>query len=227
MLYQQQCSASRAGGHADGPWPQHSAAADRSDSARTRSQRTPFALHQIITNGVEGTAMSSFAALPEADRWALAFFVGTLAYSDADKAAGAKRWQPGSPARQAIVDLAALTQSSQQSLAQRLGDADVARELTAYLRANPAQVEAAPQERTAIARTRLEQSVEAVRTGDRAAAHKLALSAYSMVSSRSSLLCRTRPRAFKKIGRHDGLPGRSSKWQSEQVQASAQHCSCC
>ena len=226
VLYQQQCSACHgAGGHADGP----SAAAlqppptDLTDRERA-AQRTPFALHQIITNGVEGTAMSSFAALPEADRWALAFFVGTLAYSDADKAAGAKRWQPGSPARQAIVDLAALTQSSQQSLAQRLGDADVARELTAYLRANPAQVEAAPQERTAIARTRLEQSVEAVRTGDRAAARKLALSAYLDGFEPVEPALAARDHAlFEKI--EAGMMAYRAHVQSgslEQVQASAQ-----
>ncbi len=179
-LYQQQCAACHGvSGHADGP----SAAklepppTDLTDSERA-AQRTPFALHQIISSGVAGTAMASFGTLPEADRWALAFFVSSLSYSDTDKTAGAKLWQPGSPARQAIPDLSALSQTSQQALTQRLGDANAARELSAYLRANPAQVEAAPQERTAIAKTRLGQSVDAVRAGDRAAARKLALSAY-------------------------------------------------
>lgn len=179
-LYQQQCAACHgASGHGDGP----SAAGltppptDLTNRGRA-AQRTPFALHQIISGGVDGTAMASFAALPEADRWALAFYAGTLAYSDADKAAGARLWKSDSAARQAVPDLPALTQLSQQALAQRLGNADTARELTAYLRANPAQLEAAPQQRTSIAKTRLGQSVQAVRAGDRAAARKLALSAY-------------------------------------------------
>lgn len=141
-------------------------------------QRTPLALHQIISNGVEGTAMASFGALPDADRWALAFFVGTLPYSAEDKAAGAKLWQPGSPARKTITGMSVLAQMSQQSLAQSLG-ADAARSVTAYLRANPAQVaQSAPAERTSLAKARLAQSVEAMRAGDRGAATRFALSAY-------------------------------------------------
>ena len=179
-LYAQQCASCHgASGHGDGPFAARlePPPTDLTDHERA-AQRTPFALHQIISNGVEGTAMASFAALPEADRWALAFFAGTLAYSDADKAAGAKLWQPNSPARQAIPDMSALTQLSQLVLAQRLGDTAAARELIAYLRANPALLEAAPEERTAIAKSKLGQSVEAVRAGDRAEARKLALSAY-------------------------------------------------
>ncbi len=178
--YAQQCAACHGpGGHGDGP----RAAAlqpppiDLTNQERA-SQRTPFALYQIISNGVAGTAMASFGALPEADRWALAFFVGSLPYSAADKAAGAKLWQPGSPARQAITGMSVLTQMSQHALAQSLG-ADAARSVTAYLRANPAQVdEAAPAERTSLAKARLQQSVEAVRAGERGAATRFALSAY-------------------------------------------------
>ena len=226
MLYQQQCAACHGpSGHADGPLaaalkppPTNLAQLERA------AQRTPFALHQIITNGVEGTAMASYAALPEADRWALAYFVGTLAYNDADKAAGAKLWQPGSTARQAIGDLSSLTQSSEQALAQRLGDAAAARQLTAYLRANPLQVEAAPQERTSIAKTKLEQSVQAVRTGDRAAAHKLALSAYLDGFEPIEPALAARDHAlFKKI--EAGMMAYRAEVQSgslEQVQASAQ-----
>lgn len=141
------------------------------------SERSPFALYQIISNGVEGTAMASFGALPEADRWALAFFAATLPYSEADKMAGAGLWQPGSPARRVINDMSALTLTSEQALAQQLGPV-AARAVIAYLRANPTQVNADSSQRTALAQTRLRESIAALRAGDRAAATRLALSAY-------------------------------------------------
>ena len=50
--------------------------ADRDRAA----QRSPFALYQVIDQGLEGTAMQSFANLPDADKWALAFRVGRFAY---------------------------------------------------------------------------------------------------------------------------------------------------
>lgn len=180
QLYAQNCASCHGpGGHGDGalaaqlePPP-----TDLTEHERA-AQRSPFALHQIISNGVDGTAMASFGALPDTDRWALAFFVGTLPYSAADKAAGAKLWQPGAPAREAISGLSVLSAMTEQALARQLG-ADGARAITAYLRSDPAQADAgAPADRTALAKTRLAQSVDALRGGDRDAATRLALSAY-------------------------------------------------
>ena len=51
------------------------------DRARA-SQRSPFALYQVINQGLEGTAMQSFAQLPDADKWALAFQAGRFAYPE-------------------------------------------------------------------------------------------------------------------------------------------------
>lgn len=225
--YAEQCAACHGpSGHGDGalaaklqPPP-----TDLTDLERA-NRRTPFALHQIISNGVEGTAMAGFGVLPEADRWALAFFVGSLAYSDADRAAGARLWQAGSPARPAIQDLSALAQSSQQALAQRLGDAEAARALTAYLRANPAQVEAAPQERTSMAKTRLAQSVEAMRAGNREQARKLALSAYLDGFEPVEPALAARDHAlFEKIeAGMMALRAEVQRGSVEQVQASATH----
>ena len=39
---------------------------------------TPFKAYNVVRYGVSGTAMAPFAGLPEADRWALAFYVFTL-----------------------------------------------------------------------------------------------------------------------------------------------------
>ena len=51
------------------------------DHARA-SQRSPFALYQVINQGLEGTAMQSFAQLPDADKWALAFEASRFAYPE-------------------------------------------------------------------------------------------------------------------------------------------------
>jgi high-affinity iron transporter len=86
-LYQSNCAACHGvSGHADGPLasslnPQPIALADH---ARAR-ERSVFALQQIVTRGVEGTSMASFAKLTEDERWAVAYFASTLSYSDADR----------------------------------------------------------------------------------------------------------------------------------------------
>ena len=49
------------------------------DAERAR-QRSVFALYQVITQGLDGTAMPSFDSLPTDDRWALAFYAGHFAF---------------------------------------------------------------------------------------------------------------------------------------------------
>lgn len=179
QLFQAQCSACHgARGHGDGPL---AATLDPKPTALSEPERARerslFALHQIIGNGVKGTAMASFAALPEDDRWALAFFVGTLPYADADKAAGAKQWQVNAAARQNITGLDVLTQTSEHALADRL-DAESSKSLTAYLRSNPQALVTTKAGGATFAKSKLAQSVAALRAGDRPGASKLALSAY-------------------------------------------------
>jgi high-affinity iron transporter len=186
-------------------------------------ERSLFALHQVISNGVNGTAMASFGALPEEDRWALAFFVGTLPYDDADKSAGATVWQTSAKARETIAGLDALTQTSEHALADRL-DADTAKSVTAYLRANPQALAANKPGGISIAKARLAESVAAVRAGDRATATKLALSAYldGFEPIEPALATRDRP-LFEKI--ESGMVAYRAKVASgsvEEVQAAAQ-----
>ena len=64
-----------------------------SPTATAPAERSLFGLYQVIGQGLEGTAMQSFASLPDADRWALAFHVGRFAYPDALAEAGARLWQ--------------------------------------------------------------------------------------------------------------------------------------
>jgi high-affinity iron transporter len=140
-------------------------------------ERSLFALHQIISNGVQGTAMQGFTFLSDADRWALAFFVGTLPYTDSDKAKGEKLWQANAQARQTVPTLDVLTQTSEHGLVDRL-DEPSAKALTAYLRANPSALAASKSKGTAVAKAQLARSAAALQSGDRATATKLALSAY-------------------------------------------------
>ena len=66
---------------------------------------------------------------------------------------------------------------SEQALAQQLGPV-AARAVIAYLRTNPAKVNADSAQRTALAQAKLQESIAALRAGDRATATRLALSAY-------------------------------------------------
>ena len=179
-LYAQSC-ASCHGAKGEGPPPALAnldpppiAFADR---ARARD-RSLFGLYQVITQGLEGTAMQSFAQLPEEDRWALAFYSGTLAYADAD--AGARLWRENAGVRAAVPDLAALVAMTPAELEAKIG-AEKAAAVTAYLRARPGILEADATASNAsldLARTRLRESLAAYRAGNRGEANRLALSAY-------------------------------------------------
>jgi high-affinity iron transporter len=145
------------------------------DRARA-SVRSPFALYQVINQGLEGTAMQSFAALPEADKWALAYRASGLAYPEALVREGKRIWDGNSSVRQGIPDLDALSSLSESQLAQQIG-ADKAGPVIAYLRTNPAAV-IAKASTLAVARERLNQSLAAYGAGNREQAKQLALSAY-------------------------------------------------
>lgn len=225
QLFQAQCAACHGPqGHGDGP---AAASLDPKPTALSEQlrarERSLFALHQVISNGVNGTAMASFGALPDEDRWALAFFVGTLPYAEADTSAGATLWQTSAKAREAMSGMDALTQTSEHALAERL-DAGSAKSVTAYLRANPQALAANKPGGTSIAKAKLAESVAAVQTGDRALATKLALSAYldGFEPVEPALATRDRP-LFEKI--EAGMVAFRAKVASgsiDDVQASAQ-----
>src|SRR3546814_7487994 len=70
-----------------------------SEIVRAR-QRSPFALYQVIDQGIDGTAMQSFATLPSDDRWALAFYAGRFAFPDALAHEGERLWKSDPGLRQ-------------------------------------------------------------------------------------------------------------------------------
>lgn len=183
-LYQQNCASCHgATGGGDGV-----AAAgmdpppiDFTDAVRAR-QRSVFALQQVIEQGLEGTAMASYAHLPEGQRWALAFYIGQFAFPAEGVARGEALWRERADVRAVVPDLAAVVQvlpAGMAGLEQPLAD-----DITAYLRRQPAQAAAVALAgqgdggTLALARTRLREGVQAYAAGDAGLARDKVLSAY-------------------------------------------------
>jgi len=179
VVYQAQCAACHGlTGRGDGPVglglePRPVAFAEK----RRAAQRSAFGLYQVITQGIEGTPMVSFASLPESDRWALAYYIGQFAHSDSDVEAGAKLWKGDAVVRSQLTSLDALSRTTQTDLAKQVGPERAALTM-AYLHAHP---EAVVNNRPAnfdIARQKLTLSVKAYGENDIPHATELALAAY-------------------------------------------------
>jgi high-affinity iron transporter len=179
VIYQAQCAACHgAAGKGDGPLgirlePRPVAFTDQ---ARAR-ERSVFAMYQVISQGIEGTPMVSFASLPEADRWALAFYIGQFAHKQDDVAAGEKVWKDNTAVRAQLTNLDGLARTTEADLGKEIGDGPAAAAM-AFLHAHP---EAVVQNRPLsfdVARQRLAQSEEAYGKKDFKRATDLALSAY-------------------------------------------------
>lgn len=136
--------------------------------------RSAYGLFNTITRGVEGTAMRSFAELPEDDRWALAYVAANFAATDAERERGRALWAAADKSRWA----------SQSSVAGRTaaeveaeGGAEAAA-IQAYLRANPPELELAKPTPIALARSHLARSAQLHAQGDVEGATRAALTAY-------------------------------------------------
>ncbi len=178
-LYAAQCATCHGvNGNGDGPLaenlePKPIAFTDP-ERARTRSL---MALYQVISQGVEGTSMVSFKALPEEDRWALAFYIGTLSYDESMREQGKHIWNSEEQIKVLFADVNLLTTITEAALAKTIQESD-ARSVTAYLRSRPGVVETNKPVGLALARLRLAESLAAARAGDRNLATRLSLSAY-------------------------------------------------
>lgn len=146
------------------------------DTVRAR-QRSVFALYQVVTQGIDGTAMQSFANLPNDQRWAVAFRAGSFAFTDEQAREGERLWTSDPLLHQRVPDLKTLVALTPAALAASIGDAK-ADAVLAYLRRHPEQVMEAASGSLTVVRTKLAQSVAAARNGDKRAAKELALSAY-------------------------------------------------
>ncbi|MEP7096196.1 MAG: cytochrome c/FTR1 family iron permease [Dokdonella sp.] len=176
-LYQQHCATCHgATGQGDGPaglqlTPRP---VDFTDQARA-DQRSALSLYEVVSQGVPGTPMTSYAHLSQTDRWALAYYAGSLAYTrEAD--AGAAQWHDDPAARALFSNLSELSRARAAQLVPTLG-LERAHAILGYLRAHPAAVQQSLQG-IALARARVDASLAAYRTGAKADAARLALSAY-------------------------------------------------
>jgi len=178
-LYAQNCASchgATGGGHGPGSAGLDPPPIAFSDKVRA-DQRSLFGLYQVITQGLDGTAMAGFDSLPDQDRWALAFYVGTFAYPASETGRGQRLWRDDASLRQRYPNLAAFVGATPASLAAEIGSGK-ADAVTAYLRRHPDAVTAGANSSLALTRERLEASLEAYAAGNRQAATDLALSAY-------------------------------------------------
>src|ERR1700751_4895582 len=145
------------------------------DAGRAR-QRSVFGLYQVITQGLDGTAMPSFDSLPIDDRWALAFYAGHFAFPDSAAAEGARVWKQDASLHRLIPDLKTLVGTTPAALAGKIGQ-DKADAIMAYLRRHP-DVVGQQSGSLSLVRSGLAESLATYRAGDRQRAGELALSAY-------------------------------------------------
>lgn len=151
------------------------------DDLQRARKRSLAGLEQVISQGIDGTAMQSFSDLSTADRWALAFYAGHFAFSPDDVKQGAALWRKDPSIRARIPDLKTLVTITPAALGKQIGQGK-ADAVIAYLRANPKAVVATGNGGMAgsidVVERKLDASLAAYRKGDVTHAKQLALSAY-------------------------------------------------
>lgn len=179
VLYTQHC-ASCHGATGDGKGPDAAdldpPPIDFTDESRAR-ERSVFALYQVIEQGLDGTSMRSFAELSADDRWAVAFYTGSLAYPQDRATNGGQLWKADAALRSDMT-MEELVSVTPVVMAATMGD-DKAKDLVAYLRRHPEAIAAQKLDGSlTLARTRLNEALAAYVRKDSRAATDLALSAY-------------------------------------------------
>ena len=140
---------------------------------------SPFKAFNTASYGIEGTAMASFAALNEEQRWQVAFYLFTLRWSPDAARSGAQLIKDKNvPAElQSVATLA--TQSDQELLEQIktfVASDTEAMAMLAYLRRGLVETKAS--DPLAIARAYLRESVELYQKGDKEKAYQKSVDAY-------------------------------------------------
>ncbi len=175
QLFQTHCTSCHGvDGHGDGPLAASLTPPPIDFSDRSRQdKRSLYGLYNTISRGVADTGMRGYTELSEADRWALAFYTGTLPFSGKDVQAGNRVFQNGQ--RELITNLDSLTRMTPEMAKIQAGQDGVA--LLAYLRANP-DVLVGGTAALGKARDILKQSLDTALRGDSEHAYRLAVSAY-------------------------------------------------
>ncbi|MFC7513561.1 cytochrome c/FTR1 family iron permease [Herbaspirillum sp. GCM10030257] len=175
-LFAAQCAACHgAEGRGDGPLAKgmEPSPSDFHDEARM-TQRSLYGLYNTISLGVGGTPMRAFSEFSEADRWALAFFVGSLRSDDDSVAKGEAAWRQGK-GKTLFTGMQPLVTLTPNEVADKDGNLDAVR---AYLTRHPDAIQAAKPAPLDFTRTKLEETEQAYRKGEREAARQLAIAAY-------------------------------------------------
>jgi high-affinity iron transporter len=140
---------------------------------------SPFKAFNTASFGIEGTAMASFAALSEEQRWQVAFYVFSLRFSADSVKAGAALIQSKKVPNELRTVAMLATHSDEQLLDQLkpfAGGESEALNLLAYLRRG--LLETKLSDPLAIARGLLRESVELYGKGDKEKAYQKAVEAY-------------------------------------------------
>lgn len=146
--------------------------------AKRAQQRSVFALYQIVGQGIPGTAMPAFDRLSDADRWAVATYLGQLAHDPQQVREGEELWKDDETVRREVGGLEGFVRQSQAELAGKVGPQKAAATM-AFLHARPGVLTASAEEqKMTIARERLAESVAAYRSGEAKRATDLALASY-------------------------------------------------
>lgn len=148
--------------------------ADLTDASRM-GERSLFGLYNTITLGIKGTAMTGFSSLTEEQRWALAFYVSTLATPPAERARGGVLWSRG-VGKSELRDLRALVMATPRDVAARSGPDAAA--VLAYLRGEPGALGTGRESPLDLSARVLGESLDAYRLGDVSQAQQLAVTAY-------------------------------------------------
>lgn len=174
--FAQSCAACHgAQGRGDGPQAMgmKPAPSNLQDEARMR-QRSLYGLYATITLGVRGTSMRAFTELSEADRWALAFFVGGLRAHSELVAKGEVLWRQDE-GKTAIGSLRALVTKTPSEQAPIGSATDAVR---AYLTQQPQALQASNQTPLDFSRAKLDETAQAYAVGNPEGAQRLAIAAY-------------------------------------------------
>lgn len=166
-LFQQNCIACHgATGQGDGPLAAslEPTPTDFTDKARARS-RSLVGLYDAITNGIDGTAMTAFSQLNDQQRWSLAFYAGSLAFTESEQV---------SPS-QTSMTMQDFVSHSPTTLNEQFPAINLAS--IEQLRANPSPLFAAA-DPLAMAKQQLEASHKAYLADEFKQAQALAVSAY-------------------------------------------------
>jgi len=184
LLFAQNCSQCHGeAGKGDGPGrqsmnPKQPVPANFTD-AEFMSGLSPFKAFNAISFGVENTAMASFAALSEDQRWQLAFYVFSLRFSQDQAKSGEallqKKKLPGE-----LTDVATLSTLTDDQLSEKVKgyftEDSQASDVLAYLRRGILQK--TPNDPLLVARTRLREASELYAKGEKENAYQKAVEAY-------------------------------------------------